>query len=159
REAAVKVTQIALDDKGVAHTVTTSGLSFLLQANSSNFASMFVVLKPFADRQRPGMRDMDILTRLRKRWAKDVPEAVITAYPAAPIPGLGTAGGYKLVVEDRGGLGLRALQSQTETLVSKIQAHPDLGSAATQFRSRTPQLYLDIDRPKVASLGVSLDDV
>jgi multidrug efflux pump subunit AcrB len=159
KAAAKKVTDIALADKGVAHAVTISGLSFVLQANSSNFASMFIVLKPFDERQKPGMRDTDIMARLRQRWTNEVQEAMVTAFPSAPIPGLGTAGGYKIVVEDRGGLGLRALQTQTELLVSKIQATPELGSATTQFRSRTPQLFLDIDRAKVASLGVNLDDV
>src|SRR5262249_10203579 len=140
KAAAKKVTEIALADKGVAHAVTISGLSFVLQANSSNFASMFIVLKPFDERQAPGMRDVDIMARLRTRWTNEVKEAMVTAFPAAPIPGLGTAGGYKIVVEDRGGLGLRALQAQTEVLVSKIQSNPILGSATTQFRSRTPQL-------------------
>src|SRR5207302_8634037 len=63
------------------------------------------------------------------------------------------------IVEDRGGLGLPAMQRQTENLVKKIQGHPDLGNASTQFRSRTPQLFMEIDRAKVATLGVSLDDV
>jgi multidrug efflux pump len=158
RAAAAQVEKIARDDPGVAHTVTISGLSFLLQANSSNFASMFVVLKPFDERQEAGMRDTDIMNRLRKAWAKKV-DAVVTVNPAAPIPGLGTAGGYKLIVEDRGGLGLNAMQEQTESLIGKIKLKPGLKNVSTQFRSRTPQLYLDIDRTKVASLGVSLDDV
>ena len=75
------------------------------------------------------------------------------------IPGLGTAGGFKFIVEDRGDLGLVALQKQTDGLIQKLQKVPGLSRVTTQFRSKTPQLFLDIDRDKVASLGVSLDDV
>jgi multidrug efflux pump len=78
---------------------------------------------------------------------------------ASPIPGLGTAGGFKFVVEDRGDLGLVTLQQQTDGLIRKLQQVPGLSRVTTQFRSKTPQLYLDIDRDKVASLGVSLNDV
>ena len=75
------------------------------------------------------------------------------------MPGLGVAGGFKLIIEDRGDLGLTALQRQTDAVVQKLRDLPNLSSVATQFRSKTPQLFLDIDRTKVASLGVSLDDV
>jgi multidrug efflux pump len=69
------------------------------------------------------------------------------------------AGGFKLMVEDRGGLGLTALQQQTDELVRGLQAQPSLAGVSTQFRSNTPQLFLDIDRTKVASLGIPLEDV
>ena len=63
------------------------------------------------------------------------------------------------MVEDAGGLGLPALQHQTDDLVQKLQTQPGLTGVSTQFRSNTPQLFMDIDRTKVAALGVSLDDV
>jgi multidrug efflux pump len=88
-----------------------------------------------------------------------VNEAKVTVYGAAPIPGLGVAGGFKIVIEDRGSLGPGALQQQTDNLVRKLQSVPGLTSVATQFRSNTPQLWLDIDRVKVASLGISFDDL
>jgi multidrug efflux pump len=159
KEAAAKVEKIARDDPGVAHTVTIAGMSFTLGANSSNFASMFIVLKPFDERQKPGMSDQEIMARLSQRWTREVQEALVTVNAAAPIPGLGTAGGYKLVVEDRGGLGLLDLQKQTDNLIDQIKMKPGLKKASTQFRSRTPQLFFEIDRKKVASHGVSLNDV
>src|SRR5262249_56533642 len=76
-----------------------------------------------------------------------------------PVPGLGVAGGYKLIVEDRGGRGLDNLQSQTDNLVATLKREPGLATASTQFRSRVPQLYLDIDRTKAETLGLSFDDV
>jgi multidrug efflux pump len=159
RAAVTDVDRIARKTKGVAHTVGIAGMSFLLQANSPNFASMFIVLDPFDKRQQPGLRDTAIMARLRKAWAAEVKDAVVTVYGAAPIPGLGVAGGFKLIIEDRGGLGSQALQDQADELIGKLRKVSGLSSVATQFRARTPQYFLDIDRSKVASLGVSLNDV
>jgi multidrug efflux pump len=159
KAAVAKVDKIARETPGVAHSVSISGLSFLLQADSPNFASMFIVLDPFADRQKPELRDTAIMARLRKEWNRNIEEAKVTVYGASPVPGLGVAGGFKIIIEDRGDLGLNALQRQTDAVVQKLRDLPSLSSVATQFRSKTPQLFLDIDRTKVASLGVSLDDV
>jgi multidrug efflux pump subunit AcrB len=157
--AVAEVDRIARETKGVAHTVCFSGLSFLLQANSPNFASMFIVLDPFADRQSPGLRDTAIMARLRKAWNEKVKDAQVTVFGAAPIPGLGVAGGFKAMIEDRGGLGPQALQKAVEELIQKLKANPGLTGVTTQFRSNTPQLFLDIDRTKAASLGVALNDI
>ncbi len=153
------VDKITREEKGVAHTTTICGMSFIQAANSSNFASMFAVLDPFEKRRTPDLRDTAIISRLRKKWAEQVKDAVVVAYPAAPIAGLSVAGGFKLMVEDRAGLGLTALQEQTDKLIQKLQKEPGLTGVSTQFRSNTPQLYLDIDRTKVESLGVALADV
>ncbi len=157
--AIAKIDKITRETEGVAHTVVFAGMSFILQANSTNFGSMFVVLKPFDERQSPHLRDTAIMKKLRKAWGEKVKEAVVTVYGSSPIPGLGTAGGFKFVVEDRGGLGLKALQTQVESLTRKLAEVPGLNNVSSQFRSSTPQIYLDIDRTKVASMGVSLDDV
>ncbi len=166
QEAVALVEQITRETKGVAHTVTVSGMSFLLSANSSNFGSLFVILDPFDQRTTPNLRDTAIMARLRREWSKRVKDARVTVFGAPPIPGLSVAGGFKLMVEDRGALGLPNLQEQTEKLIgngppnpSGMRADRALLGVNTQFRSNTPQLYMDIDRTKVESLGVSLDDV
>jgi multidrug efflux pump len=159
KNAMAQIEAIARREPGVAHTVTISGLSFVLQADSPNFASMFVVLDPFEKRQSPDLKDTAIMARLRHAWAREVKDAQVTAFGAPAIPGLSVAGGFKVMVEDRGGLGVDALQRQTDDLVSKLRGQPGVTGASTQFRSRTPQLFADIDRIKVASLGVSLQDV
>ena len=140
KEALAQVAKIALETPGVAHATTTAGMSFLQQANGSNFASMFVVLEPFAKRQTPELSDTAIMAQLRKRWFREVKDAVVTVYGAAPIPGLSVVGGFKLMVEDQGGLGLQSLQRQTDTLVQKLKAMLGLTGVQSQFRSNTPQL-------------------
>ncbi len=155
-----QATEIARHTAGVAHTVGIAGMSFVLQTTSPNFASMFIVLDSFDKRQSPDLRDTAIMARLRAAWGKKIDDALITVYPASPVPGLGVAGGFKVMVEDRGDLGLAALQKQTDDLVLKLQKDvPGLIGVNSVFRSRAPQLFMNIDRMKAASLGVALQDV
>ncbi|HEY7315717.1 MAG TPA: efflux RND transporter permease subunit [Gemmataceae bacterium] len=184
-EVVAQVEQITRDDPGVAHTVSVSGMSFLLSANSSNFGSLFVILKPFDEREEPHLSDTAIMTRLRREWDKRVKDARVSVFGAPPIPGLSVAGGFKLMVEDRGSLGLPNLQKQTDKLSAQLKTmyededgrlktrpvetdeteppgrkdKPVLLGLTTQFRADTPQLYMDIDRTKVESLGVTLFDL
>ena len=153
------VEQIARQMPGVAHTTTVSGTSLVLSANSSNFATLFVILDPFAKRQSPELSGNAIAAWLRQEYARQVKDGAITVFGAPAIPGLGVAGGFQLMVEDRGGSGLTALQGQTDTLVGKLREDPALVGVLTQFRSNTPMLYMDVDRTKVESLGVSLEDL
>jgi multidrug efflux pump len=170
QEAMAKIEKIAREDPGVAHAVAISGMSFLLQASSSNLGSMFLVLKPFDERKLPvvdpndarkriRLHADDIIARLLKEFPLRVKEAVVRVRNSSPIPGLGVAGGFKIMVEDRGGRGLEVLQTQTDALTRRLRAQPGLADVSTGFRSRTPQLFLDVDRTKAEALGLSFDDV
>ena len=154
-----KIDKIAQRTKGVESTVAVAGQSILLTANSSNFGSMFIVLKPFDQRRTPDLKANAILAEVRKQCREEIRDAVINVFGAPPVPGIGMAGGFKLMVEDRGSLGLADLQKNTDKLVKKIAELPGLIGVMTMFRSNTPQLYMDIDRSKVRSMGVSIDDL
>ena len=96
-------------------------MSLLLSANGSNFGSMFVILDEFAKRRTPNLSSDAIAKKLRERYERDVPEAVMTVLGPPPVRGVGRAGGFKLMVEDRGDLGSRTLQGQTENLVDQAK--------------------------------------
>ena len=159
QKALKKVEEIARKVPGVAHTLTVAGYSFVQAANGSNFGSMFITLDPFDQRTTRDRTDQAIMGRMFPQWAAQVKDAQVLAFPAPPIPGLSVAGGFKLMVEDRGGLGLTALDQQTTNFIGELNKLPALDRVSTQFRSATPQLYMDIDRTKVASLGIPFDDV
>jgi multidrug efflux pump len=151
--------RIALQVPGVSHTITVSGASFVEQAFASNLGTMFIVLDPF-EKRRTAERSADaIMARLREAWTPHIKDGMIKAYGAPPVPGLSVAGGFKLMVEDRAGLGVDNLQKQTDALIAKLQKEPGLTSVSTVFRANVPELFLDIDRKKVASLGVSFDEL
>lgn len=154
-----QVEKIAKETPGVAHTLGIAGMSFVQQANGSNFGSMFIVLEPFEKRRSPELRDVAIMAKLRREWARHVKDGQVIVFGAPPVPGVSVAGGFKLMVEDRGGLGLPDLQRQTDVLVRKLAKLPGLAGVSSPFRSNIPQLYMDVDRTKVAALGVSFNDV
>jgi multidrug efflux pump len=159
KEIMAQIEKIARDTKGVAHTITICGMSFVQQANGPNFGSLFIVLKPFAERRDPRLKDEVIMRNLRREWTARVKDAQATVSGASPIPGLSVAGGFKVIIEDRGGLGAGALQQQTERLIGQLRDAPGLVGVSTQFRSGIPQLALDIDWDKAAALGLSPQDV
>ncbi|MBP3960577.1 efflux RND transporter permease subunit [Gemmata sp. G18] len=159
QEIMARVDQLALNTPGVQHTASAAGMSLLMSANSSNFGTVFLILDPFEKRQRPDLTADAIMAKLRKDFAREIRDADVKIFGAAPVPGLSVASGFKVMVQDRGGIGLPELQKQTDAVVGKLQPNPATVGVLTQFRSKTPQLYLDVDRTKAQALGVPLNDV
>ena len=158
-EVMEKVEKIALETPGVAHTISSRGRSSVLNAVGSNLGSIFVPLKPFAQRRDPALRGDAIAAALRRRLRREVPEARVNVFGAPAVDGLGTAGGFKLMVEATGEVNFDALQAQADKLAAEGNRQPGLVGLFNSFRARTPQLYVDVDRTKVKTMGVQLTDV
>jgi multidrug efflux pump len=120
---------------------------------------MFLILAPFEDRRTPDLSADSIMNKLRVEYSRTIREAIVNVLGAPPVPGLSVAGGFKLMVEDRAGLGPVNLQEQTDRLIAGMQKTPGLIGVLTQYRANTPQLYMDIDRTKAQSMGVSVNSV
>ena len=153
-----KIDRLARAMPGVSSTLGVSGQSILLQANAPNFGSLFVILKPYAQRRGRQFSDKVLAYRLRKLCYQEIPEATVSVFGAPPVDGLGTAGGFKLMVEDRGNHGIETLQRMTDGLIQRGNQQPGLTGLFTLFRSNVPQLYIDIDRTKVRATGVAMGD-
>jgi multidrug efflux pump len=159
REAVRKIENVALSTPGVRYTTSVAGNSFLLSSYGSNFGSMFIILDPFEERPTPDLRSEAVLNTLRRRMVEEVPEATVAIFGPPPVNGLGRAGGYRLMIEDRGELGLNALQRQTEAMVDRIRKEPKLGTAFTVFTANSPQLDVQINRQECLKQGVELAEV
>jgi multidrug efflux pump len=157
-----RVEQICKTVAGVNNPVAYNGRSFLLNVNGSNFSTMFVNLDDFAQRKTPDLYADAIADRLRQRLAREVPEAMVVVVGAPPIRGIGRTGGFKFVVEDRGDLGLQALQQQTANLVAKgnrlvePDGRPPLIGLSSVFRANAPQIYVNVNRKQCMTMGVPL---
>ena len=90
---------------------------------------------------------------------REIPEARVLVFGPPAVRGLGNAGGFKLMVEATGDVDFDALQAQADNLAAKGNQQPGLVGLFNGFRARTPQLYVDIDRTKVKTMGVELTDV
>ncbi len=120
---------------------------------------MYVILKDFEERRGPDLSASAIARALTDRCRREVPGAIVTAFGAPPLAGLGTTSGFKLIVEDRGGLGLDELQRVSEQVVARGNKTAGLEGLFNSGRADTPWLYLDFDRTKCAALGVAVSDV
>jgi multidrug efflux pump len=154
-----KICKDKVNNPGIDATVGIAGQSLLLNAYGSNFGTMFITLKPFAQRRGPDLYYEAIMNKLRQAFAAEIPEAVIAVFGPPPVRGVGRAGGYMIMIEDRGDLGPRALQQQTESLVKNANSEPELTGNTSVFRANVPQIYLDVDRRACMLKGVQLQDV
>ena len=151
--------QIVLATPGIKHALEVSGQSFLLGANGSNFGSMFVILDDFDRRQEPGLSADAIAARLRRRFREEIVDADFAIFGPPPVRGVGRSGGFKVMIEDRGDLGLLALQEQADLLVTAGRRQRGLLGLASVFRANVPQLFVDINRPEVLQKRVPLKEV
>jgi multidrug efflux pump subunit AcrB len=139
--------------------VAIAGQSILLGANAPNFGAVYVMLDEFHHRTGPGLSGDAIAARLQAALEEELEEGVVHVFGAPPVEGLGTAGGFKLMIEDRGDIGPDELQTTSDQILKQGNKAEGLRDLFSSFRARTPWLYLDVDRTAVKTKGASLADV
>lgn len=160
REVVAQLERIALAHPAVKNVNSVAGNSFILSAYGSNFGSMFIILKSFDERRGDhSMYAEDVAATLRKACAQQIPEALVNIFPAPAVSGLGRAGGFRFMVEDRGDLELQSLQVETDKLVELGNKTTGLVGLTTVYNAQSPQLFIDIDREQCLKMGVSLGDL
>src|SRR5262249_20312296 len=150
---------IAAETPGVKHTVAIAGQSFLLNASAPNLGSIYVMLQDFHTRAERGLTADAIAQKLQEEVESKIDNARVHVFGAPPGEGLGTAGGFKIILEDRGDLEMKELQEVGDSVVAEGNATPGLTGLFSSFRADTPWLYLDVDRQAAKTLGVSIADV
>ncbi|MDZ4656703.1 MAG: multidrug efflux RND transporter permease subunit [Bythopirellula sp.] len=153
-----RIDTIVGDTPGVADRILISGFSILTGVSGSNNGFMAIVYKPWDERLTAEESQEAIIGHLRQEFAK-VRDAVAIVFPPPSIDGLGNASGFQLQLQDRGNLGLDQLQAVAQDLVTAGNAQTGLQALNTTFRASVPQLFVDIDRTKVKTLGVPLSTV
>ncbi len=159
KEVVQQIEKIARDTKGVKHAVAISGQSILLGANASNFGALYLMLDGFDQRTTPDLTGEAIAQGLEERFQKEVPAASVNIFGAPPVEGLGTAGGFKIVIQDVGDSGPMLLQKTADKVVTAGESNPYLSGLFTSFRADTPWLELIVDRTQAKDRGVSIDDL
>ncbi|WIF70110.1 efflux RND transporter permease subunit [Metapseudomonas otitidis] len=160
-EAVIKrMSEIAAKHPGVENTVAFPGLSINGFTNSPNSGIVFTPLKPFDERKDPSMSAGAIAAALNQEFA-GIQDAYIAIFPPPPVQGLGTIGGFRLQVEDRGGLGYEELYKQTQNIIAKARQLPELNpmSVFTSYQVNVPQVDAAIDREKAKTHGVAISDI
>ncbi|MCU8090087.1 efflux RND transporter permease subunit [Shewanella sp. SM20] len=153
-----KMSEIALNHPGVAHSIAFPGLSINGFTNSPNSGVVFVALDDFDLRTSPELSANAIAGQLNQQFAA-IQDAFIAIFPPPPVQGLGTIGGFRLQIQDRANLGYEALYQVTQQVMYKAWADPQLAGVFSSYQVNVPQLELDIDRTKAKQQAVSLDQI
>jgi len=157
QEVASAIDSVLKETPGIKGWVTSGGVSALDSANLSNAVTVYAMYEDWGNRQA-GLDQDHIVADLRRRL-QSIRKAEFDVLIPPPIPGLGQAGGFQMMIEDRTGVGLGELQKGVEELIRKVRGNPGLRGVATTFSANSPQLELDINRTMVESLGVTINDV
>ena len=153
-----RMDEIALKQPGVDHAVSFPGLSINGFTNSPNSGIVFVTLKPFEERKSKDLSAGAIAAALNQQYG-GIQEAFIAVFPPPPVMGLGTIGGFRMQIEDRGGLGFEELYKQTQNLLAKGNQNPALQGLFSGYQVNVPQIDAEVDREKAKSQGVSVQEL
>ncbi|MBL4796729.1 MAG: multidrug efflux RND transporter permease subunit, partial [Oleispira sp.] len=151
------MSQIAMDHPGVDAAVAFPGLSINGFTNSPNSGIVFVTLKPFDQRTTDDLSAGAIAGQLNGQFSV-IKEAFVAIFPPPPVSGLGTIGGFRLQIQDKGNMGYEALYAVTQQVIQKSWMDPQLTGIFSSFQVNVPQIEVDLDRTKAKSQGVRIDD-
>jgi HAE1 family hydrophobic/amphiphilic exporter-1 len=158
-EAVVKkAVEIIMTTQGVEHVAPFAGLDATTFTVASNSGTIFSGLPSLYSHHIDGVTAATVLADLRKRLSV-IQDAYVLTIPPPPVQGLGSAGGFKMMLQDRAGLGSDALAKAAQTLVGAANKDPSFAGVFTLFGTRSPSVYADIDREKAEKVGLTPTDV
>jgi hydrophobe/amphiphile efflux-1 (HAE1) family protein len=150
---------IALKTPGVDHAINIVGFSGATFTTAPNAAAIFIVLDPFAKRAGNPSLSADAIQRTLVGKFAPIQDGLVLVVQPPAVQGIGNAGGFRMMIEDKAGKGPAALQAAAYAMMGKATQTPGLTQVFTLFENQTPQLFLDIDRTKVQMLGIAMPDV
>ncbi|MFZ2082173.1 MAG: multidrug efflux RND transporter permease subunit [Xanthobacteraceae bacterium] len=149
---------IILTTRGVEHVAPFAGLDATTFTVASNAGTIFSGLPSLYNHELAGATASTVLADLRQRLSV-IQDAYVLTIPPPPVQGLGSAGGFKLMLQDRGGVGSKALAEAADTLVAAANKDPSFAGVFTLFNVRSPSIYTDIDRERTQKVGLTPTDV
>jgi HAE1 family hydrophobic/amphiphilic exporter-1 len=150
--------KMIMNTPGVEYSTCFVGFSLLSFVRTSYNATFFVTFKHWDERTTREQQFQTLKTNLNRAFGK-FPEAVIFGFSPPAIPGVGTAGGFTFLLEDRSGGDIQFLARNLNTFIDAARKRPEIGSISTTFLPSVPQKFVDVDRDKVLKQGVNLTDV
>src|SRR6476469_3539709 len=153
-----QMADIGMKERGVENAVQFPGLSINGFVNAPNAGIVFFPLKPFDERKSKAEYGLTLAGTLNGKFS-GIQDAFVAVFPPPPVNGLGQVGGFKLMLEDKAGLGDGALNDATQALIAKAYQTPELAGVFTSYRVNVPQLEVVVDREKVKQEGISLTDL
>jgi len=153
-----RVNEILLETPGVANVITIGGFSLLNGVGSGNAGFAIAALEPWDERPGDELSVWGILGRVGPQLAA-IKEGRVFPFAPPPITGLGSADGFEMQIQDRGGIGLVQMETFANDLVAAANQSPVLTGVSQNFRANVPQLFADVDREQVKTMGIPLESV
>ena len=153
-EVLQRAQSIALKNPATEATVAFAGLDGATFSTAPNAAAMFVALKPSGDRKYA-----DVVANEIRGALGPITDGVLLVIPPPPVRGIGTGGGWKMLIEDRSNAGYPALEGAAFAMMMKANQTQGIAGSFTTFNVRTPRLFADIDRPRAEQLGVPVQNI
>jgi hydrophobe/amphiphile efflux-1 (HAE1) family protein len=153
-----RVEALCRREAGVKHTVALEGLNVITSTNQTNCGVVFARLEDWDERRTPGRRAAGLVQKLQGEMAS-IRDAVVMVLQPPPIRGLSQTGGFELMIEDRSGKGVNAVQKVVDQLQDAARKRPELAGVFSTFSARVPQLKFDVDRTKARRLDVPIADL
>jgi len=157
-ETSRRVEEIFKNTPGVLNYTSVIGFSLLSTSYNTYSAFFFVNFKPWSERTKPEEKYAAIKAHLNRELSK-IPDARAFAFAPPAIPGVGTAGGFTFVLEDRAGKDVAFLANNVAAFMKAAAARKELTGMSTTFLPSIPQVFVEVDRDKVLKQGVALQDV
>ena len=157
-QAATQIENILANTPGVKYTTSVIGFSLLSFVRTSYNAFFVVTLKPWDERKTRAEQFQAIKAHLNQQLTK-LPAGIAFSFSPPAIPGVGTAGGFTFILEDRSGGSIQFLAKNVSTFLEAARKRPEIASLSTTFLPSVPQKFVDVDRDKVLKQGVNLSDV
>ncbi|MDR3624183.1 MAG: multidrug efflux RND transporter permease subunit [Chlamydiales bacterium] len=149
---------MAKDNPAIENFVSLNGFSVLDNLSRTNIGTNYIVLKDWDKRTKSSELASNVLKELTKKYFS-IEGAQILPFNPPSIPGLGTVGGFQFWIENRGDGGIELLQKVTQDFLAKAKMRKELTGLTSSMQIDNMQLYIDLDRFKARSLGVSIEQV
>lgn len=153
-----KVAERVLPIEGIKSVVMLSGFDGTTQTQSASSAAAYWVLDEFGDRDGEGQSVDELIAKAQAATA-DINEARLMIVKPPVIQGIGSAGGFRMMLKNTSGEGYRAMQDVANAVIAEANQQPALAGVYTFFDTGTPRVRTDIDREKAQMLGVAPGDI
>ena len=157
-DASTKIEEMIMKTPGVHAVTAVLGFSMLSGAQNTYSSFYWITLKEWGERKAPEEQYEAIKQHLNQELSK-ITEGVAFSFPPPAIPGVGASGGFTFMLEDRAGKDPQFLSQNLEKFLVALRKRPELATAYTTALPNVPQVYVDVDRPRVIAQGVQLADV